>query len=118
MRTISLVLAVILFSGCATIIRPSSDVTIDSEPKGLHCEVFTEGNSKVTYGTTPYKANLKNNTDMYVKCENGARQEIETELNPWFWGDIALLSLLAIIIDGVSGNWTQQTDTIVRENVI
>ena len=112
---ILIALATMLFSGCATIIRPNSTVVIDSEPSGIFCEVKEVSGVKIINGTTPFKAKLENSEDMMVYCENGLSKETEQGLNPWLWGDVALLSILGLVIDLATDNHTEHRDTFVGD---
>ena len=118
MRAVSVALiiaAVSLFSGCASIMSGTTQsIEIDSDPKGATVTVGEEmvRNGKKTMaashiaGVTPLTVAISRKDGMIELTKEGYKtQQVDLKrgLNPWFFGDVILTSLLSSFIDTSTG---------------
>jgi hypothetical protein len=90
-------------SGCASIVSGTTqEMTFSSNPDGA--TVTVNGRE---IGKTPVVVQLKRGNPMPLTFSKEgyktASFQMDTELNPWFWGDIICLQLYGSTTDGLSG---------------
>ncbi|MGH8518270.1 MAG: hypothetical protein ACREUE_12515 [Panacagrimonas sp.] len=114
MKTVRLwVIAAFVLTGCASIQGTTQDVKVDSTPQGATVYVGVRSKKtggaiakKVRAGVTPATVNIPRKDGVILLEKAGyapAEVPLKTKLNPWFWGDVALLSLLSTSIDTSTG---------------
>jgi hypothetical protein len=90
-------------SGCATIVTGSSqEVSFQSQPDGATVMVDDRA-----IGKTPVTVTMKKEGGQRIKFDKpGFKQKemrLETDLNPWFFGNIIFGGLVGSTTDGLSG---------------
>jgi len=100
---VSLFVPAIIFSACASIVTGAhQEVTFNSNPDGAAVTV----NGRVM-GKTPITTSMKKESGQSMVFEKEdykpLTMQLETHLNPWFWGNIVLGGLIGSTIDGLSG---------------
>jgi len=116
MNRIGLLIIVTSFlAGCASIMSGTTQsITIDTEPKGATVTVGEENKKdgkKIMSvhhiaGVTPLTIALARKDGMIAISKEGYKtQDVELNrgINPWFWGDVVLTSLLSSFIDTSTG---------------
>ena len=93
----------VTFSACATIITGSrQEVSFISNPDGATVTV----NGRVL-GKTPMTVSLKKESGQAMIFEKEGYKplsmQLETHLNPWFWGNLVTGGLIGSTVDGLSG---------------
>ena len=99
---LSILVLVMVSSGCATIIDGSSQpVTFNSSPNGAR--IYVNG---MEIGTTPLIMPVKRSkTTMILAKKNGYEDQqllLQTKINSWFWGNILLGGLYSSTTDYAS----------------
>ncbi len=90
-------------SGCATIVSGTSqDVSFQSQPDGATVTLDDRA-----IGKTPVNVTIKKEDGQRIKFDKpGYKQKemrLETNLNPWFWGNVLFGGLVGSTTDGLSG---------------
>lgn len=98
-----LVLTMFCLGGCASIISGrSQQLSFSSNPQGATVKV----NGKII-GSTPISSTLpKKSGQLLVFEKEGYKplsMQLETHLDPWFWGNIVLGGFVGSTTDGISG---------------
>jgi hypothetical protein len=112
--SVLLVGAALSASGCATVAGGGSSqiLNIDSNPKGASIFVGNTGkngeiiNLSDSGKVTPSQITLSRKDGVVVVKKAGfkdATVQMNKKLNPWFWGNVALGSLLSTSIDASTG---------------
>ncbi|MBA7568139.1 hypothetical protein ES708_09860 [subsurface metagenome] len=113
-----LILAALLFAGCAYILSTDSqDISISSSPAGAQVMIKTTGGIEVFTGITPAQAHLKRKNEYIVDVtlEGHAPKQVylEQSLNPKTFWNILLGGIPGLIVDGISGAiWNLEPETI------
>ena len=99
----SVFILAISVSGCATIVTGSQQpVTFNSNPDGATVSVAGR-----TIGKTPITTSMKKESGQALVFEKEGYKpltmQLETQLNPWFWGNIVIGGLIGSTTDGLSG---------------
>lgn len=112
--------ALAVLTGCASIVEGSGqNIRVKTNPMTAStCQVENE-RGRIS-AATPTSVTVKRSmSDLKVSCSDpssGAQgqQLVKSDLENWWWGNIALLSPLGVFIDGVSGAmWEYPKDIIV-----
>lgn len=95
--------AVILLSGCATIISGSrQEVEIASDPSSAKVYI-----NEIEIGNTPVQRNLKRNQDYKLTLKLDGYEAYETSLekkfNAWYIGNVAFGGLIGLVVDPITG---------------
>lgn len=103
LMTLTFVLSVSMFSGCASIITGTDQtVTFNSEPDGATVTV-----SGLVIGKTPVTVPISKGKNQSLTFEKEGYKtyttQLSTSFNGWFWGNIIFGGLLGSTTDGVSG---------------
>lgn len=90
-------------SACASIVSGShEEVTFNSNPD----DAIVRVNGR-TIGKTPITSSLKKKADQTLVFEKEGYKpltmQLETHMDPWFWGNIVLGGLIGSTTDGLSG---------------
>lgn len=91
--------------GCATLFGGGSHqkLTFDSAPEGA--AVFMNGQQ---LGITPLTADVQREKGVVLTFKKDGYNTVsvvaDTNLNPWFWGDVVATSLLSTTVDFVTGS--------------
>jgi hypothetical protein len=108
----------ILVSGCASIVDGGpKTVRINSKPAGANFTVYDQEGKAVASKTTPASVSLERGDGMFrgqnyrVAFEaSGYRPgetQIKSEVNGWYYGNIAFGGLIGMLVDGSTGAmWT------------
>jgi hypothetical protein len=93
----------IFASGCATIVSGTSqDVSFQSQPDGATVTLDDRA-----LGKTPVTVTIKRESGQRIKFDKpGFKQkdmQLETDLNPWFFGNVIFGGLVGSSTDGLSG---------------
>lgn len=96
--------ALVAMTGCATIVSgKNQEVSFTSNPEGVTVTV----NGRVL-GRTPLTANLQKKADQsLVFSRDGYKtlsMQLETTIDGWFWGNIAVGGLIGSSTDGINGS--------------
>ena len=110
-HVIAVAVSVLFFAGCASIQSGTTQtVKISSNPEGATVYVAEiKDNSilnKVAVGVTPLSASIARKDGAIVLEKEGYEStsvDLKKELNPWFWGNVLLGSLLSSFIDTSTG---------------
>jgi hypothetical protein len=111
-------LALVLVSGCATIVTGASEgVTVESDPSGATCSVARGQEQLAAISATPAQVTLtKGWSDLAVDCkkEGNATSKITvpSSFQPWTLGNILLGGVIGIAIDAASGAITEYPKVI------
>ncbi|MFQ5499687.1 MAG: PEGA domain-containing protein [Candidatus Zixiibacteriota bacterium] len=100
---IVLLLATVVFLGCATIMHGTSqEIGIQSQPTGA---IVTIDNQ--VFGTTPVVANLSRKDTHIVHFALDGYQPFDATLtrstSGWVWGNIVFGGLIGLAVDAISG---------------
>src|SRR4051812_18354510 len=104
-----LVIAALLSSGCATIVKGSTqDLTINTDPTGANCDLSRSGIVIATVNPTPGLVQIKKDkNDIEVKCKKSGYAEtsgnIPSNFEGWTVGNILIGGFIGIAIDYSSG---------------
>ena len=107
------VLAMLVLSGCATIITGTSQgITLESDPSGAACSITRDGQKLASVNSTPTQVMLsKGWSDLSVDCtrEGSApsKTAIPSTFQPWALANILLGGIIGFIVDGASGAITE-----------
>ncbi|SCY08623.1 PEGA domain-containing protein [Thiohalorhabdus denitrificans] len=98
------VLSMLLLTGCASIVSGRNEqVSFESEPEGAKVEV--DGR---TLGRTPLTANLEKDSGQIIKVSKEGYEtetmELDTSVNPWFFGNVILGGLPGSTTDAATGS--------------
>lgn len=102
-------LALVLLSGCATIVSGTSQtVSISTTPGGATCAVERMGAPIGTAVTTPGVVTVnKNGGPLTVRCSKPGYQTAtaaaESSFNGWTFGNIILGGLIGVVVDASTG---------------
>lgn len=115
-RTIIIVAAVFLMTGCGSIMSGTTQrVTFDSDPQGATVEIGKKKKKdgeiiivdSLNAGVTPLTVELprRDSTMVKISMEGYETQEVilKRTMNNWMWGNIALTSPLSTSIDTSTG---------------
>lgn len=105
--------AVLGFSGCATIMDGDKQtISIISEPSGATAQVDSH---KIT---TPGQITLKRGKSYTVTFSKEGYEtttsKIRCTIAPWFWGNLLLGGIPGMIVDGVTGAYGQLSPETVH----
>ena len=101
----------LLFTGCASIVSGTTqEIKVDSNPPGATVYVGehmgANMKNKVAVGVTPMKVKISRK-DGVIQLEKAGFEPafvpLNSKMNPWVWGDVAMLSLLSTSIDSSTG---------------
>jgi hypothetical protein len=109
--------ALVLGSGCATIITGSTQsVGVTSEPIGA--KVTADGvNSITTPGTMVLKRNQPHTLVAEFPGYPAQQQRLDKKLNNWVFGNILLGGIIGLVIDFVSGSADELSPKEVHFNL-
>jgi hypothetical protein len=126
-RRITVVLILLVWSpGCASIISGrTSQVKIDSHPRGAHVSVRDHEGSQVAQASTPATVELKRGRTWLRPARytatiskpgyQPAQVPIRSTLNPWLFGNIILGGPVGLAVDGTTGaGWKPKPNEIVQ----
>src|SRR5450432_2361328 len=104
-RIISLSVAIVTASGCATVFKgKSTPVSVTSDTPGA--AVVVDGKPA---GVTPMTVDLSNQADAVITVQQNGRQEtckmVSNASVGWVVADVFLTSGLGLIVDWVTHNW-------------
>src|SRR6185436_19391524 len=101
--------AVILTSGCATIVKGrSQSVTVRTDPPGATCELSKQGQSLGVVNPTPGTVQLgKGAAALDVSCKRlgylDATAKVSSSFQGWTLGNAILGGIVGIVVDAGSG---------------
>lgn len=105
----------VLSTGCASIVSKSKyPVTIYTEPSAAKVEVKDQDGMVRFVGTSPVTAMLDSGHGYFTRARytvtaskdgfTSAMTPLQTSINPWYWGNIAIGGLIGIlIVDPITG---------------
>ena len=110
-RTASLLLALatLLLSGCATIVKGSTqDLNINTDPAGAACDLSRAGVVIATVDPTPGTVQVKKDkNNIEVKCKKSGYTEtsgqIPANFEGWTVGNVLIGGIIGIAVDYGSG---------------
>ncbi len=119
-QIVALLLTTALLSGCASIVKGYRETINISTSNGQKAEaVMMTGSGQRTI-MLPQAVSVKSgNQDIIInvketQCYNASTTVVQSDIHPFFWGNIILLSVLGSATDAVSGAmWTYEDDVIV-----
>ena len=106
---VMLVVAVLFTSGCATIVKGSSQsVTVKTDPPGATCELSKQGRSLGVVNPTPGTVQLgKGAAALDVSCKRlgylDATAKLSSSFQGWTLGNAILGGIVGIVVDAGSG---------------
>ena len=112
----------IMFSGCATILGGGGKqkiTVISSNPMNVRMGYASNDNKTSTDAqsfTTPATITMvRENKNLLLTSDNNEFEPviIEKKLNPWFWGDVIMTSLVSTTTDVVTGAIWKYDDNII-----
>lgn len=104
-----LVLCCCTISGCATIVKGSTQpLTVQTEPDGANCELTREGQTIGAINPTPGTVQIdKTKSDIEITCKkkgfSNAVVTVSSTFQSWTVGNILIGGLIGIAIDASSG---------------
>ena len=111
----------VIFSGCATLVGGGGQqqITINSS-KPMNVSLgYASDDNKIAVNpqsvTTPATITIiRENKDLLLLSDDNEFEpiKIENKLNPWFWGDVALISLVSTTTDAVTGAMWEYDENI------
>lgn len=113
--------SMVLFSGCATVLGGGGkqQVTVNStKPMNVRIGYAADDNKTLTQYqsiTTPTTVTvIRENKNLLLTSDNNEFEPIvvEKKLNPWFWGDVVMTSLVSTTTDAVTGAMWKYDDNI------
>lgn len=121
-------LAISMFSGCASIISGRrADVTIDSYPTNAHVVVEDNKGRPVASLQTPGTVSLKRNRAWFLPAKYTARIEapgyeptqvpINSTVNPWILGNVVIGGIPGLIVDNATGAAWQPRQTEIHRQL-
>ena len=111
-----------MFSGCATILGGGGKqkiTVISSNPMNVRIGYASNDNKTSTDAqsfTTPATITMvRENKNLLLTSDNNEFEPviIEKKLNPWFWGDVIMTSLVSTTTDVVTGAIWKYDDNII-----
>jgi hypothetical protein len=111
-------LAMLLSSGCATIVKGSSQtLTVDTKPPGATCVFNRKGETIGAVNPTPGSLVVEKSSEaIAVRCAKDGFQEsrasLSAEFQPATLGNIILGGVIGIIIDAASGAVAEYPPTV------
>lgn len=114
----SFIAMIILFSGCATLLAPSTHpLSISSDPHGA--DVYVNG---FKMGTTPVELSLKADRSYNIEFRKEGHESITRVVNTkvgagWVVLDV-LTGLVPVVIDAATGSWNKLDQTSVNAVLI
>jgi hypothetical protein len=115
------IVGALMFSGCATVLGGGGKqkITINSsKPMNVSLGHASDDNQTVIEPqkiVTPSTITvLRENKNLLLTSDNNEFEPmvIEKELNPWFWGDVIMTSLVSTTTDAVTGAMWKYDDNI------
>ncbi len=106
---ITVILIAFSASGCATIVKGSSDtVTVDTRPPGAVCELKRDGQTIAIINPTPGSISVsKSKYDINVRCEKEEFEDavgvVGSEFQAMTFGNILFGGLIGVAVDAGSG---------------
>lgn len=102
-KLLCLLLAMLLLSGCATIMQGTKqNVGISSIPTGASVAI-----DNAPYGKTPIVANLARKDNHFIEITMSGYLPYATTLSRqtsgWVWGNLAFGGLIGLAVDAISG---------------
>ncbi len=96
-------IAILIFSGCATIISGSrQNVEIVSEPSSAKVYI-----NEIEIGNTPIQQNLKRNQEYQLVVKLNGYGTYETKLvkkfNAWYIGNVVFGGIIGLVVDPITG---------------
>ena len=113
--------SMVLFSGCATVLGGGGkqQITINStSPMNARMGYASDDNKTSTDAqsfTTPATITMiRDDKNLLLTSDNNEFEPIvvEKKLNPWFWGDVVMTSLVSTTTDAVTGAMWKYDDNI------
>lgn len=110
MRATYLVLCLLPFTGCATIMEGSGQsVTIATDPAGALCNVDRAGTHLGTVANTPGSLRIdKSKNDLAVSCTKDGYQTASVNQSPKFvgttFGNVLIGGLVGVVVDAATGS--------------
>ena len=104
-----LIVTAILTSGCATIVKGSSQgVTVKTDPPGANCDLTRKGKSIGVVNPTPGTVQLgKGASALDVSCKKpgylDASAKLSSSFQGWTLGNVILGGIVGIVVDAGSG---------------
>ena len=109
MRTAILVAAALALSGCASIVKGTSqDVAINTNPPGARCELMRGATSLGVVDPTPGVLNLdKSSESIQIKCDlegyKTAQYILESEAEAMTAGNVIFGGVIGLAVDASTG---------------
>ena len=109
MRTAILVAAALALSGCASIVKGTSqDVAINTNPPGARCELMRGAASLGVVDPTPGVLNLdKSSESVQIKCDlagyKSAQYILESEAEAMTAGNVIFGGVIGLAVDASTG---------------
>ena len=104
-----LCVATLLTSGCATLVKGSSQgVTVKTEPLGAICELRKKGKTVGIVNPTPGTIQLgKGATVLDVSCKKSgyldSNATLTSSMQGWTFGNVILGGIVGLVVDAASG---------------
>jgi hypothetical protein len=104
MRIVSFMLFMLLIQGCSSVINGTTQkITVTSNVQGA--EVMLNG---VNLGRTPITTRVKREKSSHLLVRKEGYKDyslqVQTKLDPWFWGNIVIGGLVGSTTDSVTGS--------------
>jgi len=113
--------SMVMFSGCATVLGGGAkqQITINSS-KSMDVSLgYASDDNKTAINaqkvTAPATITMvRDNKNLLLTSDNNEFKPvtIEKKVNPWFWGDVVMLSLVSTTTDAVTGAMWKYDDNI------
>ena len=130
LRSSLLLVAVTLFTGCASIVSKSSwPFSVDSNPSGAEVRITNKRGIEVFKGRTPTAMHLKSGAGFFSKesyvvslSMNGYETKkinVECKLNGWYFGNIVFGGFIGLlIVDPATGAMFKLDSPGITEDLI
>ena len=115
LKSIGVVIAVMLITGCASIVSKSSyPISINSRPSEANISISNSKGIEIYSGNTPAVVNLKGSEGFFKKAtyqvkfmKEGYNEKVvpvNFKIDGWYWGNIVFGGLIGmLIVDPASG---------------
>lgn len=129
-KNLVFVLAIMLLSGCASIVSKSSwPFSVQTEPSGVNVSITNKKGVEIFNGRTPTALKLKSGAGFFAKESyivaltmdgyETKKINIECKLNGWYFGNIVLGGVIGmLIVDPATGAMYRLDSDGIFENMV